>query len=273
MGEMADFELERVCEMEERRLSYRMGEVSDGEAYEEGIIDELGYEIGPYSGHTKLKSCRCCGENNLHWEEKDNKWRLFDNKGIHNCPKNPLSINPIRNIKMSTNNTLQQLLPIPSWNEFFMRHMYLASSKSKDPRSKIGAILVRDDIIISEGYNGFSRGVRDLPERYLDRETKYKFVVHAECNAILNAARHGISTNRTILYTNGIPCENCGKSIIQAGISEVIIHKQWPTPPSSVWAASAEITKIMFHEAGIIIREFDGVLGMQGVCDGKIVNV
>jgi len=169
-------------------------------------------------------------------------------------------------------NDIKQLLPVPSWTEFFMRHVYLVASKSKDHRTKIGAILVKDDSIISEGYNGFSRGVRDLPERYLDRETKHKFIVHGECNSILNAARHGISTYNSIMYTIGIPCENCGKTIIQAGVTEVIIHKQWPEM-SSMWKASSEITRIMFKEADILIKEFDGILGIQGICDGKIIEV
>jgi len=154
-----------------------------------------------------------------------------------------------------------------------MRHVYLAASKSKDPRTKIGAVLVKDGSIISEGFNGFSRGVLDLPKRYAHKETKYQFVVHAECNSILNAARHGISTNHSILYTNGIPCCSCGKEIIQAGIEQVIIHKQWPEISSPIWKESIEITKIMFDEANVEIRTLDSVLGIKGIVDGKIIEV
>ena len=167
---------------------------------------------------------------------------------------------------------ITQLLPIPSWDEFFMRHMYLAASKSKDPRTKIGAVLVKDGIIISEGYNGFARKVADLDERYLDRETKYKYVVHGEVNSILNAARHGISTKDSVLYTNGIPCYDCGKCAIQAGVSEVVVHKQWPGNDKK-WLDAAEITKTMFRESGVKIRIFDMVLGLTSISNGEIVTV
>lgn len=171
------------------------------------------------------------------------------------------------------NSNIKQLLPIPSWDEYFLRHVYLAASKSKDPRTKIGAILVKNGIIISEGYNGFARGVSDLEERYLDRKTKWNYVVHGECNSILNAARNGISTINSILYTNGIPCKECGKTIIQAGIVEVIIHKQWPEILSEDWKESVGITKIMFQEAGLKIRSVNITLGLIGLVDGKIINV
>jgi len=154
-----------------------------------------------------------------------------------------------------------------------MRHVYLVATKSKDPRTKIGAVMVKDGIIISEGFNGFPRKVKDLPSRYLDRQTKYRFVVHAECNSILNAARLGRSTDKSILYTNGIPCDNCGKTLIQAGISEVVIHKQWPEILSEVWRESTETTKIMFQEAGINMRVLDCPLTLRGIVDGRIIDV
>ena len=222
-------------------------------------------------------TCKYCEKFPLVWRKVLGKWYLHELDGkIHNCPNHSLPLEVLKELaKKSTKkmNEINQLLPIPTWDEFFMRHVYLAASKSKDPRTKIGAVLVRDRIIISEGYNGFAREVYDLPERYLNRETKYKFVVHAECNSILNAARHGISTNKSILYTNGIPCDSCGKTIIQAGITDVIIHKQWPDVPSPVWKESVEITKMMFREAQVIVRVLDSVLGISGVVDGKIINV
>ena len=260
MGDMADYTLE--CIEDDLYFSNLM--------YEE----ETNTYLPPVS--RKTLRCKFCDQSPLLWNTVNGRWILVELNGdVHDCPNHPLPLEVLKSLtkKKRMNNNLPQLVPIPSWDEFFMRHVYLAASKSKDPRTKIGAILVRGDIIISEGYNGFSRGVRDLPERYLDRETKYKYVVHGEVNSILNAARHGIKTDGSILYTNGIPCENCGKTIIQAGVLDVIVHKQWPEIPSSIWAASAEITKTMFQEAGVLIREFDCVLGLKGVCDGKIINV
>lgn len=162
---------------------------------------------------------------------------------------------------------------IPSWDELFMRQVYLIASKSKDPRTKIGAVLVNNGTVISMGYNGFARGVKDLTSRYEDRETKYALVVHGEANAVLNAVRNGIKTMGSILYTQGLPCCECGKTVIQAGITEVVIHTKWPTFTSPNWVKSVSITKSMFEEAGIKVREFDEFLNVDGHVDGKIIKV
>jgi len=157
------------------------------------------------------------------------------------------------------------------WDEFFMRHVYLCAQKSKDPRTKISAILVKDNIIISEGFNGFARGVKDFKERYYDRDTKLTFICHGEFNSVLNAARNGISTLNSICYTQGISCINCTKTLIQAGIKELVVHHQWPT--SEKWVKEAEISKIMFYEAGINIRYFDKILNLVGYSNDKKVHI
>ena len=87
MGDMADFALDQVEYYEDRRHAYRIGEISDAEAYEEGILDELGYEIG--SGQRSI-TCYCCQQSGLHWEKLKGKWRLFDGNSLHNCPVKPL---------------------------------------------------------------------------------------------------------------------------------------------------------------------------------------
>jgi dCMP deaminase len=161
----------------------------------------------------------------------------------------------------------------PSWDVWFMKQVYLVAEKSKDPSTKIGAILVKDNHIISSGYNGFPRKVRDRKGRYLKREIKYKFVVHAEDNAVLAAARFGISTLDTVLYTQGIPCCECAKSVIQGGIKTIVVHKQWQLRESSRWDKSCEISSIMFKEAGIPIIVLDAVLNVDGYTNGKRFRV
>jgi dCMP deaminase len=169
---------------------------------------------------------------------------------------------------------MYQLLPIPSWDEFFMRHVYLSALKSKDPRTKIGAVLVRENHLISTGYNGFGKGINDLADRYNDREIKYSFICHAEFNSVLQCAKFGISSDKTILYTPGFPCAECCKAIVQGGIVEIVLHKQWPNLTySEKWVKSFKISAQMIEEAGIKVRVFDGVLGMQGVLDGKVINI
>ena len=112
-----------------------------------------------------------------------------------------------------------------SWDEYFMGIAILASKRSKDPNTQVGACIVSpDNIIISTGYNGMPKGCSD-DEFPWDRtgeeiDTKYPFVVHAELNAILNANGRDLRGSR--LYVALFPCNECAKAIIQCGIKEVI---------------------------------------------------
>lgn len=91
MGEMADLALDMVMDFEEERFEFHCGNLSQDEAYERGIIDEQGFEATPFTNaNTTTKTCRCCGETKLHWEQVANQWRLFDSNGVHGCPCNPL---------------------------------------------------------------------------------------------------------------------------------------------------------------------------------------
>ena len=155
-----------------------------------------------------------------------------------------------------------------------MREAYLHASLSKDPRTKIGAVLIQEDSIISTGFNGFPRKVFDYEDRYLDKEIKYQFICHAEANAVTAAARLGNRTNRATLVTQGIPCAECCKTLIQAGIKAFVTHKQWPNlTHSPKWVESIEITKQMMAEAEIRHYVVDKVLGCAGFLDGKEIQV
>lgn len=168
------------------------------------------------------------------------------------------------------------------WNEYFFRHVYLAARKSKDPSSQVGAILVKNQTVISEGYNGFPRGVEDSEERLKNRNIKYELVVHGETNCIFNAARNGISTLDSILYVPGTPCCNCCKSVIQAGISKVVIHKSYNkiwwenckrAGQSESWADKSKWSNTMFEEAGVKIEEYDKYLGVKLLLNEQIIKV
>jgi dCMP deaminase len=172
---------------------------------------------------------------------------------------------------------IQQPLPLPSWDELFMRHAYLISSKSRDNRTKVGAAIVRDKYVISEGYNGFPRGVdAEKPERY-ERPEKYFWFEHAERNSVFQCARHGIPSNGTTIFTQGIPCADCARAVIQAGIIEVVVHKQWQEWErkfrNEKWVESHQRSSALLHEANVSIRVFDGELNLTSLMDGKIVKV
>lgn len=135
------------------------------------------------------------------------------------------------------------------------------SAMSKDPSTKVGALIVGPALEIrAQGWNGFPRGVVDSAERLNDRPTKYRYVVHAEANAIANAARSGVSTDGcSMLVTELHPCNECAKLIIQAGIRTVYA----PLPDvDGRWAESFEVAVQMFKEADVEVvfygRELTG---------------
>lgn len=162
------------------------------------------------------------------------------------------------------------------WNELFFRQVYNIAAKSKDPSSKIGAVLVADRIPIMQGYNGFPRGVHDLPERLNDRRKKLQFTAHAEANVINQCARRGVRSEGATLYTNALPCEGCMKDIINGGVAEIVIHKQYQEPFSARnkdWSESHEIAMIMAKEAGLVIETYDKVLNIQTLMGGILITV
>jgi|ERR1700676_4316322 len=138
---------------------------------------------------------------------------------------------------------------------------FVATSWSKDPSAQVGAVVVNWDAHQEFiGYNGFPRGVLDLKERYDDRPTKYKMVVHAEVNAILKA---GALARRSTLYvwpSFALPpiCNECAKIAIQAGIREVVGYPaDLNDPRTNRWLESIAVSQTMFAEAGVTWRSID----------------
>jgi dCMP deaminase len=138
-------------------------------------------------------------------------------------------------------------------NKWDQRYLALAkevSTWSKDPSTQVGAVTVGSKKeVLSQGFNGFPRGIDDSDERYNDRETKYKLVVHAEMNAIYNATYSGTSLDGATLYVYGLPiCSECAKGIIQVGIKKVVVEK---SKELDNWNESVQLSKKMFDEAGV----------------------
>ncbi len=130
------------------------------------------------------------------------------------------------------------------------------ASLSKDPSTKVGALIVGPaGEIRSSGWNGFPRGVRDEPQRYANRDLKHRLVVHAEQNAICNAARAGTPTEGCSLLVTALhPCRDCAKAVIQAGITTVYA----PAPnDNGLWAASFADAELLFNEAGVKVEFYD----------------
>lgn len=138
------------------------------------------------------------------------------------------------------------------WNQRYMAMAKEVAQWSKDPNTKVGAVAVGSKgQILSQGYNGFPRGINDSEDRLNDRETKYKYVVHAEMNVIYNATYSGVSLDGAKLYVYGLPvCSECAKGIIQVGITDVYVAQEC-IDLRPQWFISFQQTMDMFNEAGI----------------------
>jgi len=145
-----------------------------------------------------------------------------------------------------------------SWDDLFMAMVYLMSMKSKDTKTHVGAVIVGPlNEVRSVGFNGIPIGVNDNITKRHKRPEKYYWMEHAERNAILLSP---YNVRGCKMYTNGIPCMNCARSIVQAGISEVIVDKVWDDNNYNQWIEEAERTKTMFEESGVKLRFWDGQL-------------
>jgi dCMP deaminase len=142
---------------------------------------------------------------------------------------------------------------MPKWDARFLRLAEHISAWSKDPSTKVGAVIADSaNRVVSLGYNGFARGVADTPGRYADRETKLKFVVHAERNAILFAGRD--LTGCTLYTWPFPPCAQCAAMVVQAGIGRVVypvLNDQASRDRWGRWADDLTAAGRMFAEAGV----------------------
>jgi len=140
----------------------------------------------------------------------------------------------------------------PSWDEYFMGIAREVAKRATCDRGRSGAVLVRDKRILTTGYVGSPKGlphcdeVGHLFKKTIDADGKESThcirTTHAEQNAILQAAMHGISTAGATLYCKMEPCIDCAKMIINAGIKRVVCEKKYH---------KAEITREFFKKAGV----------------------
>ena len=141
-----------------------------------------------------------------------------------------------------------------NWDVRFLDLAEYVSTWSKDRSRGVGAIIVNDDNrVISMGYNGFPSGVDDDIDERHERPAKYSWVVHAESNAIANAARLGVSTMGAKIYLNLFPCARCSGDLINAGIAKVIVNKE-PNYNDEKYGEEFKISKQKLLEAGVEIR-------------------
>ncbi|GAB4303612.1 MAG: cytidine/deoxycytidylate deaminase family protein [Desulfuromonadia bacterium] len=143
----------------------------------------------------------------------------------------------------------------PSWDEYFMEITRLVARRSTCLRRQVGAVIVKDRNILATGYNGAPSGVRHCGETGCLRELlkvpsgeRHELCrgLHAEQNAIIQAAKHGTSIEGSTLYCTTHPCGICAKMIINAGIREVVYEEGY----------SDDIAREMFAEAKVSVLRF-----------------
>lgn len=137
------------------------------------------------------------------------------------------------------------------WHDRFLALAFHIAGWSKDPSTKVGAVIVDPEsrAILTTGYNGLPRGVEDSSERLHDRAFKLHATAHAEANAIFHAARLGIPLMNAVLYSTFPPCATCATSIIQVGISGVVVPRlMWPER----WRESFAAGRDLLLEVGLV---------------------
>ena len=143
----------------------------------------------------------------------------------------------------------------PTIDEYFMKMAHLVSERSTCLRRKVGAVIVKDKRVLTTGYNGAPRGLAHCSETGCLREDmevpsgeRHELCrgVHAEQNAIIQAALFGVSLNNATMFITNYPCSVCEKIILNAGISEVVYESEYED----------ELATRLFSEGNIIIRRF-----------------
>jgi dCMP deaminase len=144
----------------------------------------------------------------------------------------------------------------PSWDDYFMSILDTVKERSTCLRRKVGAIIVKDKRIIATGYNGAPSGLKHCCEVGCLRESlnipsgqNHELCrgIHAEQNAIIQAAMYGVSINEATIYITHSPCVQCAKMIINAGIKRVVFCGDYPDI----------LSKQLLQEAGIILEKYN----------------
>ncbi|MFH1062476.1 MAG: dCMP deaminase family protein [Candidatus Omnitrophota bacterium] len=154
----------------------------------------------------------------------------------------------------------EQSLPAnrPSWDEYFLDISQLVSKRSTCLRRKVGAVIVKDKRILTTGYNGAPSGLKHCEKTGCMREQmnipsgqRHELcrALHAEMNAILQAAQYGISLEGSMIYCTNQPCIICAKMIINAGIKRIVVLKNYPDEFAKAMLKEAKIEVVVAKKA------------------------
>lgn len=124
----------------------------------------------------------------------------------------------------------------PSWQDTYFSIAETVAKRSKDPNTKVGAVIVKEGCVVGVGYNGKPREFTG--EINWQTSEKYKYVIHAEMNAVTNANRVGVSVRGADIYVTLSPCASCMNLLIQHGIKNIYFKNKYKDFEDSKWIAN-----------------------------------
>ena len=143
----------------------------------------------------------------------------------------------------------------PSWDEYFMELAEVVAKRSTCLRRNVGAVVVKDKRVLATGYNGAPSGLAHCTETGCLRETlsipsgervEMCRGLHAEQNALVQAARYGIALEGAVLYCTNQPCITCAKMLINAGIAKVVYRNPYPD----------QLARDLLSESKVVVEQF-----------------
>jgi len=151
----------------------------------------------------------------------------------------------------------------PPWDEYFMDIARQVAKRSTCPRAAVGAVIVKDRRILTTGYNGSPMGLPHCTEvGCLMIDGHCVRTLHAEQNAIIQAALYGVTVNDSTIYVTHQPCLNCSKMIINAGIKRVVYGGDYPDPTAKAFLSEAGVALVHLKSKNDSIDP-----DMEGCCE------
>ncbi len=130
----------------------------------------------------------------------------------------------------------------PAWDEYFLKLAMLVSERATCPRMHCGCVLVKDKRILSTGYNGSIPGDAHCEDDGCIIEDNHCIrTIHAEMNALLQCSIYGVSTKGATAYVTNMPCTNCAKALIAAGIVEIVIFSDYHETRAEEFLSKAKV--------------------------------
>jgi dCMP deaminase len=141
----------------------------------------------------------------------------------------------------------------PGWDEYFMHICRTVATRATCPRASVGCVLVREHRILTTGYNGAPRGVAHCTEVGCTLVSDHCVrATHAEANAVVQAALHGVNISESTAYCTHQPCVHCSKLLISAGVRKIVYDDAYPDP----------IAQALLAEAGVALVHFAALEGV-----------